>query len=273
MSSAASATSSTSDDAVALHTAGFGDTGSRILFLHGLFGQGRNWTAIAKALSDEHRVTLVDLPHHGRSPWLESFDYLEIADMVADLIRLHDPAAVVGHSMGGKVAMVLALRHPRLVSRLCVVDMAPVTYPRSQQFDTYIDAMRRLDLDADATREEADAALSAAVPDAGVRGFLLQNLRRDAFGWTWQMNLDVLGRDLDRISAWPAAQLGPIRPYEGPTLWIAGQNSPYVREDNKPMMKALFPWVRSVTVKGAGHWVHADNPEVVTALVRDFTQG
>lgn len=256
-----------------LSTTTYGETGSRILFLHGLFGQGRNWTAIAKGLSDRHRVTLVDLPHHGRSPWPESFDYLETADMVGDLIKLHDPATVVGHSMGGKVAMVLALRHPRLVSRLCVVDMAPETYPRSQQFETYIDAMRGLDLGADATREDADAALSAAVPDPGVRGFLLQNLRRDAFGWTWQMNLDVLSRDLDKISAWPTAQLGPVKPYPGPVLWIAGQQSPYIRLDSKPRMKALFPRVRSASVKGAGHWVHADSPEVVTALLRDFTQG
>ena len=255
-----------------LQTATFGDSGSRILFLHGLFGQGRNWATIAKALADTHRATVVDLPHHGRSPWLPTFDYLETADMVADLIKLHDPAAVVGHSMGGKVAMVLALRHPRLVSRLCVVDIAPVTYPRSQQFAAYIGAMRNLDLGADATREEADEALAPAVPDPGVRSFLLQNLRRDAFGWTWQMNLDVLGRDLDRINAWPAAQLGPTRPYGGPVLWIAGQESSYVRADNRPVMKSLFPRVRNVTVKGAGHWVHADRPEVVTELLRDFTK-
>lgn len=255
-----------------LHTATYGDSGSRILFLHGLFGQGRNWTTIAKALAGEHRATVVDLPHHGRSPWPDTFDYLETADMVADLIKLHDPAAVVGHSMGGKVAMVLALRHPRLVSRLCVVDMAPITYPRSQQFETYIDAMRHLDLGADATREDADVALTPAVPDPGVRSFLLQNLRRDAFGWTWQMNLEVLGRDLDRISGWPTGQLGPTRSYGGPVLWISGQESPYVRADNRPIMKAFFPRVRSVTVKGAGHWVHADRPEIVTELLRDFTK-
>ncbi|BBH16150.1 esterase [Nocardioides baekrokdamisoli] len=255
-----------------LHTATYGDSGSRIVFLHGLFGQGRNWTTIARSLADTHRATVVDLPHHGRSPWLETFDYLQIADMVADLIKLHDPAAVVGHSMGGKVAMVLALRHPHLVSRLCVVDMAPVTYPRSQQFQSYIEAMRSLELGPDASREDADAALAYAVPDPGVRSFLLQNLRRDAFGWTWQMNLEVLGRDLDRISGWPSAQLGPTRPYGRPVLWIAGQDSPYIRADYRPVMKAFFPHVRNVTVKGAGHWVHADRPEIVTELLRDFTK-
>lgn len=255
-----------------LQTVTYGDSGSRILFLHGLFGQGRNWITIARSLADAHRTTVVDLPHHGRSPWLDTFDYLQVADMVADLIKLHDPAAVVGHSMGGKVAMVLALRHPRLVSRLCVVDIAPVTYPRSQQFQSYIDAMRGLELGPDVTREAADSALATAVPDADVRSFLLQNLRRDAFGWTWQMNLDVLGRDLGRISAWPSAQLGPTRPYGRPVLWIAGQQSSYVRTDDRPVMKAFFPHVRNVTVKGAGHWVHADRPEVLTALLRDFTK-
>lgn len=255
-----------------LNTATYGESGSRILFLHGLFGQGRNWTTIARALSDSHRATVVDLPHHGRSPWLDSFDYLQIADLVAGLIDPGDPAAVVGHSMGGKVAMLLALRHPELVSRLCVVDMSPVSYPPSGQFEAYIRAMRGLDLPPDASREAADAALSEAVPDAGVRAFLLQNLRRDASGWRWQMNLDVLGRDLDLISAWPAERLGSHPVYDGPVLWIGGQTSPYIRQDNRPVMKELFPHVRSVTVKGAGHWVHADRPEIVTELLREFTK-
>ena len=111
---------------MSLHTTDLGDHGSRIVFCHGLFGQGRNWTQIGKALSADHRVTLVDMPHHGRSAWPEDFDYVDVADQVAGLLSADDPVTLVGHSMGGKAAMVLALRHPEVVARLCVVDIAPV---------------------------------------------------------------------------------------------------------------------------------------------------
>src|SRR3954467_6515349 len=157
-----------------LHTTAIGDRGSRVIFAHGLFGQGRNWTQIGKVLADHHRVLLVDLPQHGRSDWEDGFDYLRIADQVAGLLDADDPAALVGHSLGGKVAMVLALRHPELVERLCVVDVSPVAYDRLSEFQGYVTAMRGLDLASLSQRSDADAALADAVPDATVRGFLLQ---------------------------------------------------------------------------------------------------
>ena len=149
------------------------------MFCHGLFGQGRNWTGIAKSLAGTHRALLVDLPHHGRSGWSADFEYTALADEVAGLLSSDDPVALVGHSMGGKVAMVLALRHPELVARLCVVDIAPVDYGSSEEFQGYVEAMRGLDLDAVERRADADAALTEAVPNRTVRDFLLQNLRRD----------------------------------------------------------------------------------------------
>ena len=112
-----------------LHTTSYGETGARIVFCHGLFGQGKNWTRIAKELAASHRVTLVDMPDHGRSAWSERFDYLDAADRVAGLLAADDPVALVGHSMGGKIAMLLALRHPELVARLAVVDVSPVRLP------------------------------------------------------------------------------------------------------------------------------------------------
>ena len=111
-----------------LHIAELGESGTRVVFCHGLFGQGRNFTAIGKALADRHRVVLVDMPDHGRSPWSERFDYVAAADQVAELLSEDDPVALVGHSMGGKISMLVALRHPRLVERLVVVDVAPVPY-------------------------------------------------------------------------------------------------------------------------------------------------
>lgn len=164
------------------------------MLLHGLFGQGRNWSTIGKAVQRDHRVTMLDLPDHGRSPWSERFDYLRIADQVADAIEgggeSGETVTLVGHSMGVKVVMVLALRHPHRVRRLLVADMSPVRYrgfadgeDRSDQerpgIPAYLRAMNRMDLGAVAGREDADAQLASAVPDPSVRAFLLQNLRRE----------------------------------------------------------------------------------------------
>lgn len=253
-----------------LHTRELGDRGSRVVFLHGLFGQGRNWTQIGKALADEHRVLLVDLPHHGRSPWGPAFDYLQVADQVAGLLDADDPVALVGHSLGGKVAMVLALRHPGLVERLCVVDVSPVAYGHLSQFQGYVAAMRGLDLDSLSRRDDADAAMTEAVPDPTVRGFLLQNLRREGDGWRWQVNLDVLGRDLAVIGDWPEHELAGLPAYPGPVWWVSGARSDYITPAYAGAMDRWFPGNRKVTVKDAGHWVHSEQPEVFIEVLRRF---
>jgi pimeloyl-ACP methyl ester carboxylesterase len=260
---------------MALHTTAIGDSGSLVVFAHGLFGQGRNWTQIGKALadptrSDRHRVLLVDLPHHGRSGWEDQFDYLRVADQVAGLLSADNPVALVGHSLGGKVAMVLALRHPALVERLCVVDVSPVAYDSLSSFQGYVAAMQGLDLDALSSRSDADTALADAVPDQTVRGFLLQNLRRDAGGWRWQMNLDVLGSALPVIGGWPEDQLAGTAPYGGPVLWVAGERSDYIAPSYADAMGRWFPANRRVTVKDAGHWVHSEQPEVFVEILRRF---
>jgi pimeloyl-ACP methyl ester carboxylesterase len=255
---------------MALHTTTLGERGPLVAFCHGLFGQGKNWTTIAKAIADDHRVLLVDMPHHGKSPWRDHFDYVDVADQVAELFSADDPAALVGHSMGGKASMVLALRHPELVERLCVVDVSPVTYRSRSEFAGYIEAMQALDLTALERRSDADEALVEAVPDPTVRSFLLQNLRRHDDGWAWQPNLAVLGRDLDQLGSWPDEALAETPPYEGKTLWVAGQESRYVREEFVPAMDRWFPRNRRVTIKGAGHWVHSEQPAVFTEVLRRF---
>src|SRR5215217_6020164 len=219
----------TEDERLATRT--LGDTGPRVAFVHGLFGQGRNWTTIAKALAEEgRRVTLVDLPNHGHSPWTETSDYLDMARMVAAECELFgEPVTLVGHSMGGKVAMQLALRRPELLRALVVVDIAPAVYPVSggrtedpdeeaSPFAAYIDAMRAMDLDALTSRDDADQALRDAVPSRMVRSFLLQSLVREGLGtdggWRWRLNLDLLGRDLERLRGFPAPPPGAR--YDGP---------------------------------------------------------
>lgn len=256
---------------ILLHATTSGDSGPRIAFCHGLFGQGRNWNQIAKGLSDIARPTLLDMPDHGRSPWTERFDYVGAADIVADSLRAIDadePWIVVGHSMGGKIAMLLTLAHPQLVDKLCVVDISPAPTTSFTEFETYIEAMQAMDLDTIESRADADAAMQEAAPDPGVRGFLLQNLRRDGSGWRWQPNLEVIGRDIAAIGGWPQDDVATLAPFDGPVLWLSGERSRYVTDDNLAEMRRLFPKVRHVGVKDAGHWVHSEQPQVTISALR-----
>lgn len=259
-----------------LHSSTSGERGPRVAFCHGLFGQGRNWTQIAKGLADVCRPTLLDMPDHGRSPWTERFDYVEAAGLVARTLREIDPDEpwiVVGHSMGGKIAMLLALTEPELVDRLAVVDISPAPTESFTEFETYIAGMEAMDLEAIESRADADEAMRDAAPDPGVRGFLLQNLRREGDGWRWQPNIEVIGRDIATIGGWPTDVVGRLAPFEGPVLWLSGERSPYVTEDNHAEMRRLFPRVRHVRVKDAAHWVHSEQPEVTIQSLRVFITG
>jgi pimeloyl-ACP methyl ester carboxylesterase len=274
------------DDDAALHARTVGESGPRVVFLHGLFGQGKNWTTAAKGLADGHRVTLLDLPNHGHSRWTERVDYLDMAAVVADeLASYGEPVSLVGHSMGGKVAMQLALRRPELLRALVVVDIAPVEYPlqggrtddpdeEASPFAAYIAAMRELDLASLTSRAEADAALQSAVPSRMVRSFLLQSLSRegtgDGAGWRWLLNLNLLARDLGELRRFPDPPPGAT--FDGPVLWIAGANSHYVLPGDRARMDELFPATRLVRVKNAGHWVHSEQPEVFLETLRRFLE-
>ncbi len=238
-------------------------------FCHGLFGQGKNWTQVGKELSVDHRVLLLDMPNHGRSPWTDSFDYLELADLVAAELSDVGPVSLVGHSMGGKIAMALALRHPALVSSLVVVDVAPVTYDSGREFVGYIETMRGLDLATLERRDQADAALRDVVPNTTVRHFLLQNLRRTDEGWRWQLNLDLLAQSMPALVGWPEEEIGDAS-YDGPVLWIGGARSDYVGDAHAAEMERLFPRNRRVMIKDAGHWVHSEQPQVFLEVLRRF---
>lgn len=254
----------------ALHTTPVGETGARVVFLHGLFGQGRNFTQPAKALQPEFRSLLVDLPNHGRSAWTDDFSYDAMADAVAAELRAgfaaDGPVHVVGHSMGGKTAMVLALRHPDLVDRLVVVDVSPARSGGTDEFAHLLDSLAGLDLATLARRADADEQLSGPIPDERVRGFLLQNLRTADDGFAWRANLDLLRRELPAIGGFPETDAV----FDRPTLWLAGERSPYVRPEHEEEMRGLFPRTVLVTVKGAGHWLHADHPEAFVDALRTF---
>ncbi|MDN5893568.1 MAG: alpha/beta fold hydrolase [Nocardioides sp.] len=252
-----------------LHVTELGDHGPRVAFFHGLFGQGKNWTQIGKVLAADHRVMLVDMPNHGRSAWTDRIDYLDLADRVASLFDPIDPAVVVGHSMGGKIAMAMTLRHRELVERLAVVDISPVATRQESEFAGYVKAMQGLDLDGLERRADADEQLASAVANKTVRSFLLQNLRHERSGWRWQPNLEVLGRDLEALGDWPA-ELADAAPYDGKVLWVAGADSGYVKEEYAGAMERLFPRVQRVTIKKAGHWVHSEQPEIFRSVLQRF---
>ena len=196
-----------------------------------------------------------------------------MADRVADLLRAEgddEAYAVVGHSMGGKVAMTLALHEPPLVARLAVVDVSPVPTAEISHFARYVAGLRSLDLATVDDRRQAAGHLTPYVPDPDIRSFLLQNLRRDPGpppGWRWQMNLPLLGDHLDEMGGWTDPDTPP---YPGPVLWLAGARSDYVRPAYAPAMRRLFPRVQLVTIKDAGHWLHSDQPAVFGAVLRRF---
>jgi esterase len=246
--------------------------GPPVVILHGLLGSSRNWQAIGKELGRRYRVILPDLRNHGASPRSPAMTY---PAMAADLVALLDrlglaEAAVVGHSMGGKAAITLALTRPERVSRLVVVDIAPVDYG-GRGFLDYIRALQALDLALLRRRAEADAALAPAVPDPAVRAFLLQNLGFEGDRPRWQPDLESLSRSMATITGFPAWLAG--RRFAGPTLLIRGELSSYVTADGVAACRAHCPGARLMTVRGAGHWVHADAPAIVVGALERFLAG
>ena len=252
---------------------GLETAGHRVAFLHGLFGRGKNFTRIASGLLPEAQSLLIDLPNHGASAWTETLDYEEFADIVAEHLRADfaasGPVDVVGHSMGGKVAMVLALRHPELVRRLVIVDISPVPSSAARsEFGHLLSSLASLDLATLGSRTEAHAQLREPIPNDTVRGFLLQNLRRGGDGsLTWEPNLHLLNAELETIMGFPATS---GRQFTGPVLWVRGSESSYVTDADVPTMRALFPKTRRMTMRGAGHWVHSEKPEETILALRNF---
>lgn len=241
-------------------------SGPPLVLLHGLFGSARNFGAVQKRLAAHRRVLALDLRNHGASPHAAGMGYGEQAADVLDTLRQRDalPAVLVGHSMGGKVAMRLALQAPDAVSRLVVCDIAPVAYP--PHFRDYARAMMDLDLAPGLTRAAADAALAPNVPEPAVRAFLLQNLSLGAQP-EWRIGLAEIADALPEIEAWDAPAGAR---YPGPVLILTGDRSDYVRQEHRPAIRALFPAARFVTLKDAGHWLHADQPEAFVSAMEAF---
>lgn len=243
--------------------------GVPLVVLHGLFGSSRNWQGVAKKLADRYRVIAVDLRNHGASPWGNGMSYPEMARDVRDFLIKHglEGAALLGHSMGGKTAMTLALNHPEIISKLIVVDSAPVVYQPTQL--PYAQAMLSVNLKAIERRGEVEVLLRPYVEDEHTRLFLLQNLVTGPDGHlVWRVNLRAIINAMPIIAGFPMP--APGVQFTKPTLFIAGGDSDYITERAHPNINSLFPANSIHTIPGTGHWPHADKPDAVAEAVGSF---
>ncbi|MFK7963939.1 MAG: alpha/beta fold hydrolase [Burkholderiaceae bacterium] len=254
---------------VALNIRELGD-GPVLLLLHGLFGSSRNWVSVQKALAEHYHVVSVDLRNHGESGWHDEMNYAVMAQDISNLIasRGWEQVSVLGHSMGGKVAITLALRQPPELQRLIVADIAPVVYaPHHREF---IQAMLALDLSRIERRSDADRQLASTIAEPGVRAFLLQNLVQKGPEWFWRFNLKALDESLVALGDFPAA-IEASR-WNGPVCVIRGGASDYITTDGRAAFDRYFESVEHHALAGAGHWLHAEQPAAFIDIVRRFME-
>ncbi len=246
----------------------YGEEGFPLLILHGLFGSSDNWHNLARRFAEHFRVFTLDLRNHGNSPHADIMTYPVMAEDVREFMERQGlrETYLLGHSMGGKVAMMLALRYPERVSKLVVEDIAPRAYPPVHR--DVLERLRSVPLDTLRHRREAEVYLERYISEPAVRQFLLKYLIRDpeTGRFRWKFNLQAIEKNYERIAGWPAIE----GTYDGPTLFVRGERSDYVREDDLPIIQRYFPYARLVTIEGAGHWVHVDAPEAFLEIVTNF---
>ncbi len=236
---------------------------SPFVIVHGLYGSARNWGVIAKRMSDRGEVIAVDQRNHGDSFWADSHSYEDMAaDLAQAIEHIGAPVDLLGHSMGGKASMAVALTRPDLVKRLIIADIAPVSYTHSQL--KYIHAMRSVDLSKVAKRSDATAQLAQSVPEVSLQSFFTQSLELSEK--RWKLNLDILEKDMPKIMSFPS--LDGV--FENPTLFLSGAASDYVLPEHRGEIRRLFPQARFAKIKGAGHWLHAEKPREFEASLRAF---
>ena len=242
--------------------------GQPLILLHGIFGSSDNWFTQAKMLSENYHTYSLDLRNHGHSPHDDEFDYPSmVADVLAfiDTHQIKDPV-LIGHSMGGKVAMNLAVAHPDKLKKLIVVDIAPKAYDMKHY--AILEGLQAIPIDTITSRAEADEALAAFIDDADVRQFLLKNLQRKTEGgFKWKLNLPVIAGNIEKVGS----ELQFKGQFGGPTLFVRGARSNYVREDDLPGIREVFPAAEMVSLD-TGHWLPAEKPVEFVALVKDWVE-
>ena len=233
-----------------------------LLIVHGLYGSARNWGVISKRLSDEREIFAIDQRNHGDSQWCETQSYFDMAGDLQEFLEHFGSMAVLGHSMGGKAAMVLSILKPSLVEKLVIADIAPVSYFHDNT--QYIRAMKNVQLDMLATRTDAIIQLAESVPKPELRSFFAQSI--DLKNKRWKLNLDVLESEMEKIISFP--QLSGK--FEKVSLFLSGALSNYLQITHRPTIKKLFPKAKFAKIPNAGHWLHAEKPREFEAAVRTF---
>jgi esterase len=249
-----------------LHFQSYGK-GQPLIILHGLFGSLENWHSISQKLAEDFLVFAVDQRNHGRSPHALEMSYQLMAQDLEEFLATQQLGAVylLGHSMGGKAAMRFTLNYPDQVEKLIVADIAPRAYP--PHHSEILAALRSLDPPSFTSRKEMETRLANSIPDLATRQFLLKNVKRDSTGtFYWQMNLAAIDRNYARLNEALSGQ----PPFEKPTLFIRGERSDYIRDEDLASIRKLFPRAELHEIPGAGHWVHADAPETFLRKVREF---
>lgn len=240
-------------------------SGRPVVILHGLFGSKRNWRGVAQRLGADYRVVTVDLRNHGESPHASEMNYTAMAADIGLLLEQLDldDVDLIGHSMGGKAAMTYALSRGARLGRLIIVDIAAKAYPN--EYGAILDGLENLDLAAITRRAEADAALSSAIPDPGIRQFILQNLLLSGDGPRWRFNLDALVRHIEALVG--AIPVAANATFERPAYLLRGALSGRALDPDCAAMTAHFPALQTATIPAAGHWPHSENPvEFMRAL-------
>lgn len=249
-----------------LHFRTLGNEGEPMIVMHGVFGSSDNWQTLGKVFAETHKVYLIDLRNHGNSPHSTEFNYELMVEDIVSLMREEglSNAHILGHSMGGKVAMHLATKHPNLVNKLVVVDIAPKYYPPHHQ--QIFEGFHAVDLDQIKSRKEADDAMAQVISNMGIRQFILKNLTRTPNGFAWKLNLQAIEQAIEQVGEGMETDVR----FDGPCLFLAGGNSDYVLPEDHALIQSLFSNASIQTIEGVGHWVHAEKPKELAVSVLDF---
>jgi len=243
--------------------------GQPAIILHGLYGQSDNWVTVGRRIADQFHVFIPDQRNHGQSPHTTVHSFPAMADDLAQFIEDHEieNPVLIGHSMGGKVAMTYALENPEKVKKLVVIDISPRKYPERLTHTQIISQMLSVDLEKVTTRSEVEKILESRITDTRVRMFILKNLYYKLHGkLAWRLNLEAINQSMDLIFDGIRSE----NKYSGPTLFIKGGKSDYILDSDLPLITGLFPEAVIKTISGASHWIHADAPEELCALLSGF---